>query len=53
VLTVAERLRKKGVVGKLVEFCGAGVTSLGVEDRATLCNMSPEHGATCPWPHSA
>ncbi len=46
VLTVAETLRKKGVVGKFVEFFGAGVRHLSVADRATLSNMSPEYGAT-------
>ena len=46
VLTVTEQLRKKGVVGKFVEFFGAGVAHLSVADRATLGNMSPEYGAT-------
>jgi aconitate hydratase len=46
VLTVTEVLRKKGVVGKFVEFFGEGVRSLLVADRATLGNMSPEYGAT-------
>ncbi|HUX66505.1 MAG TPA: aconitate hydratase AcnA [Terriglobales bacterium] len=46
VLTVTEALRKKGVVGKFVEFFGAGVAALTVADRATLGNMSPEYGAT-------
>ncbi len=46
VLTVTEALRKKGVVGKFVEFFGAGVANLSVADRATLGNMSPEYGAT-------
>jgi aconitate hydratase len=46
VLTVTERLRKKGVVGKFVEFFGEGVSALSVADRATLGNMSPEYGAT-------
>jgi len=46
VLTVTERLGKKGVVGKFVEFFGAGVAHLSVADRATLGNMSPEYGAT-------
>ena len=47
VLTVAELLRKKGVVGKFVEFFGPGVASLALADRATIGNMSPEYGATC------
>ncbi|BBA37469.1 aconitate hydratase 1 [Methylocaldum marinum] len=47
VLTIAEMLRKKGVVGKFVEFYGPGVASLKLEDRATIGNMSPEYGATC------
>jgi aconitate hydratase len=46
VLTVTEILREHGVVGKFVEFYGAGLSSLGVADRATLSNMSPEFGAT-------
>jgi aconitate hydratase len=46
VLTVTEILRKKGVVGKFVEFFGAGLTSLSVPDRATIANMAPEYGAT-------
>ncbi len=46
VLTVTERLRKLGVVGKFVEFFGEGVARLSVADRATLGNMSPEYGAT-------
>jgi aconitate hydratase len=46
-LTVTERLRGKGVVGKFVEFFGSGLDRLGVEDRATLANMAPEYGATC------
>ena len=46
VLTVTQMLRKKGVVGKFVEFCGAGLSSLSVADRATIANMSPEYGAT-------
>src|SRR5246127_2376062 len=46
VLTVTEMLRKKGVVGKFVEFYGTGLTSLSVPDRATIANMSPEYGAT-------
>ena len=46
VLTVTERLRKLGVVGKFVEFYGEGVGQLGVADRATIANMAPEYGAT-------
>jgi aconitate hydratase len=47
VLTVTEILRKKGVVGKFVEFFGPGVTALPLADRATIGNMSPEFGSTC------
>ncbi|MGB7257755.1 MAG: aconitate hydratase AcnA [Pseudolabrys sp.] len=47
VLTVTEILRKRGVVGKFVEFFGAGLVHLSIADRATLGNMSPEYGATC------
>jgi aconitate hydratase len=47
VLTVTEMLRKKGVVGKFVEFYGPGLASLALADRATIGNMSPEYGATC------
>ncbi|HEY0038533.1 MAG TPA: aconitate hydratase AcnA, partial [Longimicrobium sp.] len=47
VLTVTELLRKKGVVGKFVEFFGPGVAHLALADRATIGNMSPEYGATC------
>jgi aconitate hydratase len=46
VLTVTEMLRKKGVVGKFVEFFGPGVASLALADRATIANMAPEYGAT-------
>ncbi len=46
VLTVTEMLRKKGVVGKFVEFFGAGMESLSLPDRATIANMAPEYGAT-------
>ncbi len=46
VLTVTEILRKKGVVGKFVEFFGPGLSSLSLEDKATISNMSPEYGAT-------
>ena len=47
VLTVTQMLRKKGVVGKFVEFFGPGVTGLTIEDQATIANMAPEYGATC------
>ncbi len=47
VLTVTQMLRKKGVVGKFVEFFGPGLSNLTVEDRATIGNMAPEYGATC------
>jgi aconitate hydratase len=47
VLTVTERLRAKGVVGRFVEFFGPGVTALPIADRATIGNMSPEFGSTC------
>jgi aconitate hydratase len=47
VLTVTEMLRKKGVVGKFVEFYGPGVPALPLADRATIGNMSPEFGSTC------
>ncbi|MGH8151435.1 MAG: aconitate hydratase AcnA [Rhodanobacteraceae bacterium] len=47
VLTVAQMLRKHGVVGKFVEFFGPGLQHLPLADRATLGNMSPEYGATC------
>jgi aconitate hydratase len=46
VLTVTEILRKRGVVGKFVEFYGAGVGALSLADRATIANMAPEYGAT-------
>ncbi|MCA9582426.1 MAG: aconitate hydratase AcnA, partial [Myxococcales bacterium] len=46
VLTVTEMLRKKGVVGKFVEFFGSGVSELSLADRATIANMAPEYGAT-------
>ncbi|MGA8015940.1 MAG: aconitate hydratase AcnA [Candidatus Dormiibacterota bacterium] len=46
VLTLTEMLRKHGVVNKFVEFCGSGLSSMSVPDRATLSNMSPEFGAT-------
>jgi aconitate hydratase len=47
VLRVTEMLRKKGVVGKFVEFFGPGLASLPLADRATIANMAPEYGATC------
>jgi aconitate hydratase len=47
VLTVTERLREKGVVGKFVEFYGHGLSNLPLADRATIGNMSPEFGSTC------
>ncbi len=47
VLEVTHRLRKKGVVGKFVEFHGPGLNGLTIADRATIGNMSPEYGATC------
>jgi len=47
VLTVVEILRKHGVVGKFVEFFGAGLDQLSLADRATIANMAPEYGATC------
>ena len=47
VLTVTEMLRKKGVVGKFVEFYGPGLDHMALEDRATIGNMAPEYGATC------
>ncbi|MDR3470612.1 MAG: aconitate hydratase AcnA [Devosia sp.] len=47
VLTVTQMLRKKGVVGKFVEFFGNGLDNLTLADRATIGNMSPEFGATC------
>jgi aconitate hydratase len=47
VLTVTEILRRKGVVGKFVEFYGEGLAALPLADRATIANMAPEYGATC------
>lgn len=47
VLTLTQMLRKKGVVGKFVEYFGDGLTDLSVADRATIANMAPEYGATC------
>jgi aconitate hydratase len=49
VLTVTELLRKTGVVGKFVEFYGAGLDALTIADRATIANMAPEYGATCGY----
>jgi aconitate hydratase len=46
VLTITEMLRRHGVVNKFVEFCGSGLSSMSVPDRATISNMSPEFGAT-------
>jgi aconitate hydratase len=46
VLTVTQQLRKKGVVGKFVEFFGPGISDLSLTDRATVANMAPEYGAT-------
>lgn len=46
VLTITEILRKKGIVGKFVEFFGSGLKHLSLEDRATIANMAPEYGAT-------
>jgi aconitate hydratase len=47
VLTVTQMLRKKGVVGKFVEYYGPGLAHLALEDMATIANMAPEYGATC------
>jgi aconitate hydratase len=47
VLTVTQMLRKKGVVGKFVEFYGPGLATMTLEDQATIANMAPEYGATC------
>ena len=47
VLTITQMLRKKGVVGKFVEFFGPGLAELPLADRATIANMAPEYGATC------
>lgn len=46
-LRVTQELRKKGVVGKFIEFFGPGVADLPLADRATIANMAPEYGATC------
>jgi aconitate hydratase len=47
VLTITQMLRRKGVVGRFVEFFGPGIASLALADRATIGNMSPEYGSTC------
>jgi aconitate hydratase len=47
VLTITQMLRRRGVVGRFVEYCGPGVGELALADRATIGNMSPEYGATC------
>ena len=47
VLTITEKLRNHGVVGKFVEFYGLGLQNLSLADRATISNMAPEYGATC------
>src|SRR5438128_2196691 len=47
VLTITQLLRRRGVVGRFVEYCGPGVAELALADRATIGNMSPEYGATC------
>ncbi|MBU2350760.1 MAG: aconitate hydratase AcnA, partial [Alphaproteobacteria bacterium] len=47
VLTVTQMLRKKGVVGKFVEFFGDALAAMTLEDQATIANMAPEYGATC------
>jgi aconitate hydratase len=49
VLTVTQMLRKKGVVGRFVEFHGPGLDEMSLEDRATIANMAPEYGATCGY----
>lgn len=49
VLTITEVLRKKGVVGKFVEYFGPGLQNLSVPDRATISNMAPEYGSTCGY----
>lgn len=48
-LTLTELLRRKNVVEKIVEFCGPGIASLTIADRATVANMAPEYGATCSF----
>ena len=47
VLTITQMLRRHGVVGRFVEYCGPGIAELALADRATIGNMSPEYGATC------
>jgi aconitate hydratase len=47
VLTVTQLLRRHGVVGRFVEYCGPGIAELALADRATIGNMAPEYGATC------
>jgi aconitate hydratase A / 2-methylisocitrate dehydratase len=47
VLTVTQTLRKRGVVGRFVEFFGPGLDNMSIADRATIGNMAPEYGATC------
>jgi aconitate hydratase len=49
VLTITELLRKHGVVGRFVEFCGPGLSNLPLADRATIANMAPEYGATASF----
>jgi aconitate hydratase len=49
VLTVTEMLRRRGVVGKFVEFCGSGLSGLPLPDRATIGNMAPKYGATAGY----
>ena len=49
VLTITERLRKVGVVGKFVEFFGPGLANTSVADRTTIANMAPEFGSTCAY----
>src|SRR5205807_1485517 len=47
VLTITQMLRRHGVVGRFVEYCGPGLSELALADRATIGNMAPEYGATC------
>ncbi len=47
VLTITQMLRRRGVVGRFVEYCGPGISELALADRATIGNMAPEYGATC------
>lgn len=47
VLTITQILRRAGVIGKFVEFCGPGIDALALADRLTIANMAPEYGATC------